>query len=238
MIFIDPDGMKFTGDTTMVNNLKSSANASIKSENKKQARLKKRISKRTAKGKKTSRLSRRLAASEKRVGNLTDMLSEISILDASSTEFFINSDYSSSSNDGQISWDASNNRFNIDVESSYGLPGLGHELKHAFQFESGDIDFFSDGGPGLLYDIYDEVDAFNRQFAIKARSMNATPKSVSSLLPIYNQIPRLRLNTKSGLGVIDRAWQTQGHNFNLTTGKPLLFMMRYKKAGYPNLLSK
>lgn len=100
-----------------------------------------------------------------RIAELKSALQELNTLIASQTQYQIEID----KNAPQFSFDGTTAtvKYNGDISS------LLHELKHAFQFETGKIDFILinngvDGPqftPGLTYDLTDEVDAYKRQFA-------------------------------------------------------------------------
>jgi RHS repeat-associated protein len=64
--------------------------------------------------------------------------------------------------DSGMSYDASSNKVIVKSENDYGL--LGHELKHAYQFEKGETSIAADNRSyGSLYDIGDETEAYNRE---------------------------------------------------------------------------
>jgi len=71
-----------------------------------------------------------------------------------------------SSEEGGTSIDKNTLEINCDVDFSLIEKGdysrLGHELKHASQYENGKISYKSGGGFGILYDINDEVEAYQR----------------------------------------------------------------------------
>ena len=248
LLFIDPDGRVIDGDTERVEDLKDEANRPIKYENKRQSRLQAKIDKRSAAGKSTKGQERRLANSEARESQLNEALTEISALEASETVYYINSDYQDQADgtSGNTSYDASNNRINVDVSQSYGLAGLAHELKHAYQFETGKVDFVkTTGGPGLLYDITDEVSAFRRQFAFNPNSLGNINSfsqinsfSVRRLNPNYANLPGNSLDTSWKLKAIEMSHGGQRVNLNLTNGQFKHFGVRYSEAGYTNLISK
>ena len=85
---------------------------------------------------------------------------------------------------------------------AYGL--IGHEAKHGYQYEMGEISFHPDGSFGELCDIYDEVDAYNRQYILEeGTKFNTTdgdfhslqtPESVIVNDPYYDVLPKVHLN--------------------------------------------
>ncbi len=72
----------------------------------------------------------------------------------------------------QLNYD--NNSDTVTIQNDGTIGSLLNELKHAFQFEMGRIDYIQtkteDGSvytmPGVLYDINDEVETYKRQFAM------------------------------------------------------------------------
>ncbi len=97
-------------------------------------------------------------------------------------------------------------------DASLGL--VGHELKHAYQYEKGEISFRLDGkGFGSLYDISDETAAYNRErmlssgvlfFTNPARNKwgNSDVRSFgrTMLPPAYEGLPEGPININSKIG--------------------------------------
>lgn len=236
ILFIDPDGMKLAGDSARVTTLENSIGSQVRSEQNRQSRLQNKIADRTAKGKSTEGQERRLANSEYREAELSSALSEISTLRQSSTTYFINSNYQSSVDDGSVSY--SNGMVMINVEQNYGLAGLAHELKHGFQFETGQLDFAAGGTPGLLYDITDEIAAFRRQGAFSSASsmLSVNENFVRGLQGnngafLYRDLPSGPMSTNTSIGILDMRYRLQ--NKNLGWSNPAFFNILYKNAGLP-----
>ena len=247
IIFVDPDGKIIDGDKERVEDLKSKAGSIKKSELRRQGRLQAKIDRRTRKGRKTKGAERRLANSKSRVSEIDDMLSEISALEKSETVYYIDSDFQDQSDgtSGGTSYDSENDRINVGVSKSYGLHGLAHELKHAYQYEAGQVDFFKEtGAPGLIYDITDEISSFKRQHAINPRSLGNVSMSginqsfVKNLNPVYQQLPTWNLNKNSSLMQIEFNWNVQGFGINLTNGNLRNLGLKYSEANYSNLKYK
>ncbi len=94
---------------------------------------------------------------------------------------------------------------------------IAHEMKHAYQFEIGDISFSEDNNKfGITYDIYDEVDAYNRERMLHyGASYFVSPKSIEDNKPMqfgkkdvldigesnniqsYKVLPKKRINVNS-----------------------------------------
>jgi RHS repeat-associated protein len=96
-------------------------------------------------------------------------------------------------------------------DASLGL--VGHELKHAYQYEKGEISFRLDGsGFGVLYDIYDETAAYNRERMLNSGLMffidpnikwgNSDVRSFGKAMvpPAYESLPEGPININSKIG--------------------------------------
>lgn len=112
-------------------------------------------------GKKTKSLERERARLKHRIGRYEEVLSECSTLESSPINYFINTSYSGS---GRLSYDIINNYVVVNVNmSDYGWARIGHELKHAYQYETYQLSFYGDGiRSGTLSSIWIEVDAYKR----------------------------------------------------------------------------
>ncbi len=211
---MDPTGMKIEGDTTAVNNLESEARRGVASENKTQARLIRRAKARAAKGKSTAGQARRYAQSKFREANYQSTIDEIGVLRASDNIYMINTDFSSETALGTASYGgtnaAGNHVVNINVSGANNLGTLAHELVHGYQFETGQLDFDSrTGGPGLLYDVGDEISAFTRGYVFEGNSQmyNVTPGYVKGITnPLggqpYSGLPTGPLHSNTSVGVL------------------------------------
>jgi hypothetical protein len=212
--FIDLDGMKITGDTAAVNQVQSQAQKGANAENKTQARLQAKANKRTAMGKSTTGLGRRVANSEFREEQYQSTVDEIGVLKNSSTIYNVNTNYTPTTSDGTTEYtgtDANGNYIiNLNVSQSYANNGgLAHGLVHGYQFETGQVDFQSTGSPALLYDITDEMAAFTRQFVFTNNSQmyNVSVAYVGSIpnkqgLFEYRKLPNGPLNINSTFGIL------------------------------------
>ena len=94
----------------------------------------------------------------------TTTLGEISKLEKSDQVYTIFSD--NSSKEGGMGYELSTGEIKIGIgDNSIGL--IGHELKHAYQYEKGQVSLRVDNsGYGKLYDITDETEAYNRERAL------------------------------------------------------------------------
>lgn len=236
IIFVDPTGMKFSGDTNAVNQLEAQAQSNVKAEQNTQARIQSRIDRRTAKGRSTTMAERSMARSEFRETNYQATVDEIGELRASDNTYNINTSYvppGAGDPDGFIAYgstDADGNyTINVNISSGYMQEGgLAHELVHGYQFEKGWTDLNANGTRGILHDISDEVVAFTRQLAfthnsamysVNAAYVRGLQKNGNSL---YRDFPQGPLNINSPAGLI----------YYQHTGKVNLSTVKYKDAGY------
>ena len=244
--FIDPDGKKISGDTAMVEKLENAAGKIIKREEKKQERIEKRIAKREAKGKNTDKLQGRLNESVQRSGELKQMIKEIGVLRSSEQEYHITGFAEESK--GLTSYNSATGAIDVQVGSKYGLGGLAHELAHAYQFESGEVDMNKNNGrAGDLYDITDEITAYRRQYAVDPSKVGditsfaqITVTYVQNLIPSYATLPVMQLNTRSRLGIINLL-QTSAHGRNYWPGLGTNSMKSYndvKAKSYKDFISR
>ena len=102
----------------------------------------------------------------KRLKELKDSLRELEIIIASTVKYQFKVD-----KEPQFSFDGETNTGTIKYDGSIG--SLLNELKHAYQFETNQIDFIKISDPngvltvvgGLTYDIHDEIATYKRQYA-------------------------------------------------------------------------
>ena len=96
-----------------------------------------------------------------RIKELKDAQKEFKIIEKSTTTYsfgidkYPQFDYIRKNDEGTVYYDGT-------------LRSLINELKHVFQFESGELEFIEIGGrplPGLTYDVFDEVAPYRRQYA-------------------------------------------------------------------------
>jgi RHS repeat-associated protein len=132
---------------------------------------KSQIDKAIAKGNtdKVKRLNERFANQDAKAGSemslLNNTLSELSALESSSQVYnlYENSSAVPSGADGVTTYDTSTGTVNISSRGKYSHGVFAHELKHAYQFQTGSLSFDSSGiNGGSLYDLNDEYEAFDR----------------------------------------------------------------------------
>lgn len=145
--FIDPDGREIKDPDSIVKNYKNQLNSNMNA-------LKTFIDS----GSIDSELGGKL------MSFYTDTLGEVSRLEKSDQVYTVFSD--SSSKEGGMSYELSTNEIKIGIgDNSIGL--VGYELKHAYQYESGETSLVVDNSSyGKLYDITDETASYNRERAL------------------------------------------------------------------------
>lgn len=234
--FVDVNGMEFIGDIESVKSLVAQAVSNVIAEMKLQADLCLRYENRQAKGKSTTSIERRLKQSELRQKEYQNTIFEIDEMDKSSTIYNVNTNYLSNTEDGSTSYGGVNKNgniiINVNVSQGYLIRGgLAHELVHAYQFETGNLDFSPNGSPGALYDLYDEQQAYVRQYAFAndSRMFGVTKDYIKGIRNnsgdfLYNRLPMGPLNKNS---IMAEIYIQNGMNFNLKTDIHL-----YKNAAF------
>ncbi len=222
IINIDINGDSITGNTAAVDDLEKQAQNGVASEQKSQARMQAKIDKKTAKGKSTNGIERRMARSEFREGQYQSTVNEIGEMRASNNIYNVNTNYTPGDGDpdGYVEYSSTdangNHTFNINVSQTYlQNGGLAHEMVHGYQFEAGQIDFQTTGSPGILYDIGDEVAAYTRQlvFTGNSKMYNVNAAFVKAQnASFYSNLPSGPLNINSSWAQI--SFQRTG-TFNL-----------------------
>ena len=100
---------------------------------------------------------------------------------------------------GNLSYNGSDSYGNqiIDVNLKVGgdfstMQKMGHELTHAYQFETGKLDLTSTGFGGMLYDKTDEMQAYNRSNILYQRNSGIRINDVNSYV--------LKMNSPKAIG--------------------------------------
>ena len=136
MKLVDPDGMRFdSASVGIINDFRAHTNAKLKE-----------------------------SVNGSQRNELQSALDELSILESSDQLYHIEYGNTSGYNrNGEIGYDTKNDMVSITMTYSSNISDIAHELKHAYQFEVGELSFDSKtGGYGVLYDITDELAAYKR----------------------------------------------------------------------------
>ncbi len=164
---------------------------------------------RARRGKSTKRLDAKIAKAEYRKAGYQSTVNEIGVLRSSDVIYNVNTNYTSNTSGGEARYAGTNSEgriiIDVNVSQTYlAAGGLAHELVHAYQFETGQIDFQSTGGPGLLYDLTDEIVAFGRQLMFTGNSDMykvsgdwVRKRTNQSGTKLYDELPNGPLNVNS-----------------------------------------
>jgi RHS repeat-associated protein len=112
--------------------------------------------------------------------------------------------FESISNSGGTSYDPNTGEINVTLSASADMGLVGHEMLHAYQYETGKISFASDNSRfGVLYDITDETAGYKRGAFIRNpfNVGNITDNTVRGLHPDYKNLPDGPLDINSSVGL-------------------------------------
>lgn len=164
--YFDPTGMEFSEDAwkwvnKMMDDIKKRMADNNKTIEEKKAQLKSGgLSERKEKA-----LNRKIGRLESQNTQLESVKSEVAILAASDQMYDVKDRSTSTGTYGNTSYDNTTGNVIINVfsNSSNPLATFAHELKHAYQFETGALSLSYSGNlAGSLYDITDEIEAYKR----------------------------------------------------------------------------
>jgi len=188
--YVDPDGCEFTDAAwEWVNMLIAEINSRQANNNKKIADKKEKLNAGGLSARQESRLEKQIERLERQNFQLETIRGEVATLAASDQiyDLKISDTYSTTTNDvGAASFNFSNGNFEIIMPTSGSLSMFAHELKHAYQFETGAYSVgpeLSGTYKNLFYDKYDEVEAYNR-----GALFGGSKYSVNNLPAEYNTI--------------------------------------------------
>ena len=192
------DGRYFTENAQeWVDKLIAEVDSRQKYNNARIARMKSRLAVGDMSEKEEKRLNRRIGQLKERNAQLESVKGEVETLKESNQAYDvkISNEYSSAgptpgsgTDVGAAEFNYNNGNFVMTLPSSAGLSLFSHELKHAYQFETGAYSI----GPimpnediytNFLYDKYDEVEAYDR-----GALFGGTTYTVNSLPAEYNFI--------------------------------------------------
>jgi uncharacterized protein RhaS with RHS repeats len=165
--YIDPDGMKIGDGKNHFNRFKKEAENKVKNLQQKATNLRTKATQFKADGKekKAKRLEKRADKNDASAKDYQEVVNELNTLESSDQVYnlYTNSKDVSSTAGGNVQFDINTGALNVNVKGSYNSGAFAHELKHAFQFETGKLSFGKGGKVGgALYDIQDEVEAYKR----------------------------------------------------------------------------
>jgi hypothetical protein len=208
IFYMDLFGDTVKGDLKAYNTYKSAIKSQINNLNTQIGNLNNRISKRMAAGKNVNRLNNKLTRLQSSKGTYTSILKELSTLESSTQVYNIVTGISTSNGaNGFINFDYTTGNVNVNVGSSSSnqLATIAHELKHAYQFETGRLSLAYGGSGGAsLYDLQDEMEAYKRGqlFGYPSYTTNVTTTWIQNLTrpngkPAYPGLSTNQLTTSS-----------------------------------------
>ncbi|MEO1259045.1 MAG: RHS repeat-associated core domain-containing protein [Bacteroidota bacterium] len=161
--FIDPDGMRIGEGKNIFNKFSRQVDRKERSANRRARKFRRKAGKAT--GNKAKELSGLADQAEAEAANYNAVAQELEALDKSDQVYNLytkSSDVSEGAG-GNVKYDPATDAVNINVKGGYNAGAFAHELKHAYQFETGKLSFGIGGeGGGGIYDIQDEVEAYER----------------------------------------------------------------------------
>ncbi|MGE0773082.1 MAG: DUF6443 domain-containing protein [Cyclobacteriaceae bacterium] len=197
--YIDPNGMEFTEAAwAWVNRLVADINSRQERNNEKIGEKREALAAGGLSEKQTNRLNRQIGRLESNNQALEETRGEIGTMAASSQVYNV-VESSSLNENGPISgmgntvaatsFNFGTGAVDITISSNAGLGLFAHELKHGYQFETGQISLGSQGrlGAPFLLDKHDEVAGYQRQALFGSSEPGAN--GVNSLPDRYKSLP-------------------------------------------------
>ena len=149
-----------------------------------------------------NRLQKRIERRKRENESLNEVSVEISVMDNSNQVYDVVRDsggtkrdmFGNSTTTNRTNYNFENGNVEITVSSGTRLSLFAHELKHAYQFETGEASLGERGGRGFsfLLDKHDELESHNRE-ALFNRSLGAL-KSINDLSTSYDGLPSGPIN--------------------------------------------
>ncbi len=226
--YVDPRGdtVKFAGEDEVAayNNYKSTVNSRVAAYDKRTQNLR-------DKGK-TKKADKRDANRSNNV--YVQIQGELNDLESSETIFRVRmgDNISNDAGGGNLSFNSETNEIDVNIGNSgefSTMEKISHELLHAYQFLSGDLDLTVDGKGGMFYDQTDEIAAYQRQnlFVPPGRTgvdpyktvythpdykgLPSGPRSFNLLTPTQQNQYKI-LNSINGLKYIYPGWRKDYKN--------------------------
>ena len=178
MNLVDPDGAKLTETAEKyVLEYETKVDEKIKDANSRIAVLKSKITSETS-NRKAVRVARRIERQEGTIAEMNSIKKELAALRGSDQTYDLQFDSSLRTETeylGETSFDYDTGEVVIRM-GGYSLGLLAHELKHAYQFETGEMGL----GFSFIYDKQDEIEAYQRA-ALFGESFTSLPSRYNSL---------------------------------------------------------
>ncbi|MDB5258508.1 MAG: large protein [Chitinophagaceae bacterium] len=219
VVYTDPDGSEIKGDIAYFNKYIEKVDHLITSVDKLIMKTKSEIETATKKGLSTNNLNKRLASFEKKRVIFTDVIAELVRLTVSEQTYFIrtHAGVEEDMGNGWTDFESKTGNVRINIKEGKGedLSTLSHELKHAYQFEEGKVSFAWERGVdgqshAFLYDIQDEVEAFNRTLDLGLSLKKDKRRATAEILYRDYGYPRIIRSEQVTLDYVLKNGQTYG----------------------------
>ncbi|WP_455498041.1 hypothetical protein [Coprobacter sp.] len=185
--YVDPNGMEFTEAAwEWVNNLINVINSRQEKNNNSIAAKQARIESGNLSTRQINKLNRQINNLSNANSQMETVVGEIGVLAASDQVYDVRSDNSMSTGDmmvGGFTFNRSNGVAEIKMPDGGDMGLFSHELKHAYQFETGQLSSDRKNTP-VLCDKHDEVAAYSR-----GAMFGQTKYGLNNLPSIYNHLP-------------------------------------------------
>ncbi|HEU5292147.1 MAG TPA: LamG-like jellyroll fold domain-containing protein [Cyclobacteriaceae bacterium] len=234
MRYVDPTGMEFT-DAAMkwINQLVREINRMQQSNSTTMAKLQDKINAGGLSDRKVERLNNRIDRLQSQNTKLEVTRGEIFTMGASSQVYNVvessllnepGAVHGTGTNVAATSFNYNTGAVDITISSGSGVGQFAHELKHGYQFETGEISLGSIGGLGssFLLDKHDEVAGYQQQALFGSRESGAS--GISSLPERYSSLP---------VGPVDiNSFNYQGKPLNQMNQYELYQLSKLKKQAF------
>ncbi len=159
MKFIDPNGMRINKGEDIFDDYWKRVNADIVKTQNEISKISSQMGKAT--GKDASKLNEEISSLQNKLGELNTVSAELNRLEQS--EQVYNLQYGANPEwGGGLTYNTKTSEINVTIYQRL-IGNVAHELKHAYQWDTGQISFGPKGrGYGLLGDLTDEVIAYER----------------------------------------------------------------------------
>ncbi len=183
VMLVDPDGMRIGKGIDVFNKFYNVVENYISGFDRKilDKSLKQGDALLSGNNKKFDRLTKRINKLESKRDAYIEVRDELDELSNSEQVYNINlfSGIVTDGNGGSTTYNPNDGSININIKGDFDSAILSHELKHAYQFETGRLSYFKESGqPGTLYDLSDEFEAFSRMTLFGGQKIDENSISV------------------------------------------------------------
>ncbi len=152
-----------------------------------------------------TKLQQKLGNRMERVESLNGSLATMDVLEGSTQSYVLNN--LGPNQIGDLKYNSTSGLIGINYS---GVANFVHEMTHAGQFETGAIGFMIETGNTILQDVYDEIAAYQAQYAY-------SPYSVATLVPgqYINSVGDITLSWLYGISVNGKNIYGPGSSYNM-----------------------